>query len=204
MRALLTDARQSAANGIQASATSRDSNGTHLSVADELRAHGVNIRIRGPGGPTRLGQMNETHHADFQNMLSTSYGLVLRGHARWTHRFTETLGACAIPAVLADGWPLPLDHLIDWSEAAIVFLEALALDPRELVRRLPTNPLRILQMRARACELYDSHFAIFAARFDATLRSAVRIVDARARNMSDDEALRTRYAADATPVADKI
>jgi len=115
-------------------------------VRDVLKANRVEIRFN----PSKqMKTINETDRSNFADLLSTDFGLVLRGHMRWSYRFTETICACAIPVILVDGWPLPFDHIIDWSEAAIVLPESLALDPFELVRRLPTDNEVIARMRAR-------------------------------------------------------
>ena len=47
-------------------------------------------------------------------LFDSSYGLVLHGHGRWSYRLMEVLNGEAVPVLLADGWRLPLEEIINW------------------------------------------------------------------------------------------
>ena len=51
-------------------------------------------------------------------MRNATFGLVPRGHSRFSYRFLEVLDHGAVPVVVSDGWRLPFDDIIDWAGAA--------------------------------------------------------------------------------------
>jgi len=139
------------------------------------------------------------HHtaADVQiynDLLNTSYGLVPHGDGRWNYRFSEVIGACAIPVIIADGLTLPFEELIDWKTAAVVLEEAtfmsklnervqgqydgtkayshMLMHPEHLLEHLPTNLDDIQEMRRRVCEINDMYFSSDEKRVTALLKSA--------------------------------
>ena len=65
--------------------------------------------------------------------------------------FSEAVGACSIPVVIADGLTLPCAELVDWDPLVVRVAEAeldAARDVDELLARLPRDPARVLAMRA--------------------------------------------------------
>jgi len=128
----------------------------------------------------------------YNEMLNTSYALVPHGDGRWNYRFSEVVGACAIPVVIADGLTLPFEELIDWRGAAVFLQEetwarsgSLARstgagaagqtsppDASFLLSQLPRDPAQIRKMRQRVCEINDKYFATAEKRITALLQSA--------------------------------
>ena len=51
-------------------------------------------------------------------LTNATFGLVPRGHSRFSYRFLEVLDHGAVPVVVSDGWRLPFDDIIDWAGAA--------------------------------------------------------------------------------------
>lgn len=145
------------------------------------------------GGLQRLKD-NETQR--YQELMDTSYALMLRGVDRWTYRLSEAVGACAIPVFLADGrggygHTMPYEELINWREVSVHLGEILGLqrekdvlkhlqqDPRALVDNLPGDPGTILAMRRRLCEINEQYFATPEKRAEAALRSAAAFLATR-------------------------
>jgi hypothetical protein len=110
---------------------------------------------------------------DFQDLLNTSYGLILAGHGRWSMRLTETVQACAIPVVMADGLTLPYSELINWTSMLFIRSERLATNASALISSLPRDPALIRTMRRRVCQASKFYFETYEKRFTATLRSAL-------------------------------
>jgi len=128
----------------------------------------------------------------YNDLLNTSYALVPHGDGRWNYRFSEVVGACAIPVVIADGLTLPFEELIDWREAAVFLQEdtwarstslprntragttnvSVSLDASFMLSQLPRDPAQIRKMRQRVCEINDKYFATAEKRITALLQSA--------------------------------
>lgn len=51
-------------------------------------------------------------------LRNATFGLVPRGHSRFSYRFLEILDHGAVPVIISDGWRLPFDDIIDWAGAA--------------------------------------------------------------------------------------
>lgn len=109
----------------------------------------------------------------YEELMDTAYALVPGGQSRWTYRFSEAVGACAIPVVMADGLTLPFEDLIDWSQIALVREEALARSAsRKLIESLPTNMTEIWLKRSHLCMINDLYFRTMEKRAVAMLKSA--------------------------------
>lgn len=136
----------------------------------------------------------------FNDLMDTAYALVPHGDGRWNYRFSEVVGACAIPVVMADGVTWPYEQLIDWSQAGVQLQERLAKSPEmlqlarlnstqrrlqahdamvdllahpeALLSQLPKDPEVIRRMRRKVCEINDKYFATPEKRWTAMLRSA--------------------------------
>lgn len=138
----------------------------------------------------------------YSALMDTAYALVPHGDGRWNYRFSEVVGACAIPVVIADGITWPFAELINWSEAAVWVSEDFSrtFDPGssthrrlaearknetvnatpssrfstwDLLRHLPRQPEVIRRMRRRVCEINRKYFSTPEKRWLALLRSAV-------------------------------
>lgn len=137
----------------------------------------------------------------YNDLLDTAYALVPHGDLRWNFRFSEVVGACAIPVVIADGITWPFAQLINWTGASVWpseswevtfnyasldesrmptrrmrsdsnLFESVLLNPQILLRHLPTQPEIIKEMRRRVCEINDAYFKTDEKRVAALLRSA--------------------------------
>jgi len=118
-------------------------------------------------------QYGKQDHDSYNDLMNVSYGLVPHGDGRWNYRFSELVGACAIPVVLADGLTLPFEELIDWKDAAVLLQEdTLSLDPSSLLKQLPRDPAQIQKKRQKICEINDKFFATEEKRVTALLQSA--------------------------------
>lgn len=110
----------------------------------------------------------------YTELYDSAYVLVPRGHGRWTYRFSEAMGACSIPVVMADGLTLPYEEMIDWSRAIIRLPESLAKEGAQaIIDKLPKDPTKIKEMRAEVCRLNDLFFNSMEKRSDAMLHAAV-------------------------------
>merc|ERR1711972_916528 len=74
-----------------------------------------------------LSILTKNDTSRYMDLMDTSYALMLRGVDRWTYRFSEAIGACAIPVFLADGrdfgLTLPFEELVDWRKVTINLAE---------------------------------------------------------------------------------
>jgi len=119
----------------------------------------------------------------FWELADTTYALLPRGHSRWTYRFSETMGTCAIPVILANNWSLPFAPLVNWSEAAIFLDQRYAKNATELLSMLPTDPDVIRKMREKSCEIADRFFVTEEKRINGFLLSAKAVVAKRAQRL---------------------
>ena len=84
----------------------------------------------------------------------------------------EALNGGSIPVILAEGWELPLNELIDWEQISVQRPEALGLDPEALVSSLPRDHLTIEGTRSKVREVYSQIFETQEQRLTSLLRSA--------------------------------
>ena len=85
----------------------------------------------------------------------------------------ECLSGGAIPVIMAEGWCLPYQELIDWEQISVQRPEAMGMDPRALVEGLTRDPERIHATRKRVAEVYEKYLGTYQSRITAMLRSAV-------------------------------
>jgi len=115
----------------------------------------------------------------YEDLMDTAFALLPRGDGLWSFRFSDAVGACAIPVVLADKIILPFEPLVNWTSAALVLPEALAQDREALLAALPRSPAVIKQMRERVCQIRALYFETMERRFDALLRAASAMAQSR-------------------------
>eukprot|EP00435_Cladocopium_sp_Y103_P050442 s775_g15.t1 len=106
------------------------------------------------------------------SLFDSAYGLVLHGHGRWSYRLMEVLNGEAIPVILADGWKLPLDELIDWEKISLLRSEQMACDPAALIESLPRELQRIQHTRQQIRNVYGKFMETQEKRLVALLRAA--------------------------------
>ena len=154
----------------------------HGDWESSVRKHGVVDGCEGCcGAGDALVSWGKMPHARYNRYLRDStFGLVLRGDQRWSHRFTEVLKAGAIPVVLSDGLRLPLEPLVDWARAAIVLPEEDAKDFKRLMRRLcELDAPRKAAMQRAGRTVYELCVATPEAQADCLLRALAMLVERR-------------------------
>ena len=154
----------------------------HGDWENSVRKHGVVDGCEGCcGAGDALVSWGKMPHARYNRYLRDStFGLVLRGDQRWSHRFTEVLKAGAIPVVLSDGLQLPLEPLVDWARAAIVLPEEDAKDFKRLMRRLcELDAPRKAAMQRAGRTVYELCVATPEAQADCLLRALAMLVERR-------------------------
>lgn len=123
----------------------------------------------------------QTGDAHFNMKMDTTYSLLPKGDDRWSLRFSEALGAGAIPVVLAQGLTLPYENIIDWSKAAISLPNSYAGDANKIMAALPTDEETIKKMRHEVYEINRKYFATPEARADAMLLDAAALVQKKGK-----------------------
>nr|XP_002128024.1 exostosin-1-like [Ciona intestinalis] len=111
---------------------------------------------------------------DYQSLLHNStFCMVPRGRRLGSFRFLESLQAACIPVVLANGWKLPFDEVIDWSKASLAWEERLLLQVPGILREVQDN--RIMLLRQQSQFLWDKYFSSM----DVIIRSTLEIIHDR-------------------------
>jgi len=118
----------------------------------------------------------QTGDAKFNQKMNSTYVLLPKGDDRWSLRFSETIGAGAIPVILADGLTLPYEHTIDWSKAAIRLPNSMAENAEDIMKHLPKDKETILKMRKAVYDINRNFFTNPQVRADALLREADAVV----------------------------
>jgi glucuronyl/N-acetylglucosaminyl transferase EXT1 len=95
--------------------------------------------------------------SDFGSLLLDSkFQLVPRGKGLHSHRLLESLAAGSIPVLLADGYVLPFDDIIDWSNAIVRVAEAEWRQIPKILRAL--LPRRIHELQCNCLFIYRNFF----------------------------------------------
>lgn len=118
---------------------------------------------------------NETARQQYMESLNSTFVLIPRGDNRWSYRFSEAIGACAIPVIIADGLQLPFGELIDWKAAAVFIPESEASDVVSVLRRLPPKEAWD-RMLSQVCRINEAYFASQRKRTRALLNAAASVV----------------------------
>lgn len=105
------------------------------------------------------GRLSNTDQYD--ELLDSTFGLVPKGDERWSFRFLETVGAGAIPVIVADGLTLPFENLVDWEQIVVRVPEADVLKMesfKDLLAVLPQDPQEIERRQKLLVEANDKWF----------------------------------------------
>lgn len=95
---------------------------------------------------------------DYDELLGNStFCLVPRGRRLGSFRFLESLRASCIPVVMANGWVLPFEEVIDWSTALLNFDEKLRFQVPIRLKQISDE--QIFDMRQQGIFLYHSYFS---------------------------------------------
>jgi hypothetical protein len=125
----------------------------------------------------RMWNVNQqTGDHRFNEKMNTTYALLPKGDDRWSLRFSEAIGAGAIPVIIADGLTLPYENIIDWSKASIRLPNVAAQDADQIMQALPTDKATIMKMRNEVYDINRKYFATKEARADAMLLDAAALV----------------------------
>ncbi len=97
-------------------------------------------------------------HDDYGDLLSRSnFALVPRGDALFSYRLAEVMSFGCIPIILSDGWVLPFDRIVPWSDIALrVHADAVAHLPQVLAS---FTTKEIVSRQQRVLATYAQHFA---------------------------------------------
>jgi len=109
-----------------------------------------------------IDRSKDSYDQAYVDLLRRSlFAFVPRGDCNFSYRLLEVMSFGCIPVVLSDGWVLPFDHVIDWSEISLEFPEA---EIPSVIHRLRTvSPRRVAAMQAAIREVYTQRFASMAA-----------------------------------------
>lgn len=100
---------------------------------------------------------NEGVGRAFEILAKTSaFSAVGRGDNLFSYRLSEVMACGSIPVIYADDWLLPFgDHLINWTEAAVVIREADTLQTINILSQIPTE--QRCRMRQKALDIYRKY-----------------------------------------------
>lgn len=130
----------------------------------------------------RMWNVNQqTGDKKFNMKMNSTYVLLPKGDDRWSLRFSETLGAGAIPVILADGLTMPYEDIIDWSKAAIRLPNNFANNADDIMKKLPTDEKTIMKMREAVYDIQKTYFASPETRADAMLMEAEAFIQKGAK-----------------------
>eukprot|EP00966_Prymnesium_polylepis_P314399 7265195-Prymnesium_polylepis.1 len=111
---------------------------------------------------------------DYDALLANSlFAFVLEGDLPWSYRLLEVVSAGCIPVIVMDRWVvLPLHHLIDWQQCAVL---AHIDDFAETLASLPRDPRVQDAMRQRLARAYQA----FLATRQLQVRAVLDILESR-------------------------
>ncbi|CAK8998443.1 unnamed protein product [Durusdinium trenchii] len=109
---------------------------------------------------------------DYHSLFNSAYSLILHGHGRWSYRLMEALNGGAIPVIMADGWRLPFDELVDWEQISVQRPESMSETPEELIESLTRNATSIKATKQRIDLVYQKLMISQEIRLLSLLRSA--------------------------------
>jgi len=160
-------------NGFQKSSTVRSDLSKAFSGYKGRSDVAVEFLAENHAGTSQFDRYSQADKDRFQELTNTSFFLNPHGDNRYMNGFASTLGACAVPVIMADGLTLPFEELIDWSKASVRVPEKVAKQgPDAVLNALPADQLKIGSMRKEACRIYDEHFSTIERRIDSMLKAA--------------------------------
>ena len=117
----------------------------------------INI-IKGSDHSKKIDAIRGLEDNLYTDLLDNSmFGIVARGDALFSYRLLETLSRGAIPIIISDGWVLPFDRTIDWSECSLRFhQEAIDAIPF-IIEKLQDR--RIIELQSNALMNYNKYFS---------------------------------------------
>ena len=74
----------------------------------------------------------------FELLHDSKFGLVPRGDAMFSYRLMETMAMGVVPIIISDGWQLPFEDMLDWSEFSIRILQEMHIPVRRFDRMMFT------------------------------------------------------------------
>ena len=124
----------------------------------------------------RIDAENGASDGAYEELLDRSlFSFVPRGDALFSYRLLEAMARGSIPVILADGWVLPFDRLLDWDAIALrVHHDAVAQIP-DILRSLRQDEIE----RRQACvrRAYAERFCGLGAIVEAMLAEAERVLE---------------------------
>ena len=92
----------------------------------------------------------------FELLENSKFGLVPRGHAMFSYRLMETMAMGVVPIIISDGWQLPFEDMLDWSEFSIRVRED---DISTLSSIIEAHRDRACEMSAKVYDVYHKYMA---------------------------------------------
>ena len=102
----------------------------------------------------------------FDLLYTSKFGLVPRGDAMFSYRLMETMAMGVVPIIISDGWQLPFEDMLDWSEFSIRVRED----------DISTLPSVIEAYRDKACEMSAKVYDVYH-KYMATPKAIVEAID---------------------------
>ena len=113
----------------------------------------------------------------YEELIDRSvFSLVPRGDALFTYRMLEVMARGSIPIILADGWVLPLDRVIDWDRISLRFHHDAVPQIPEILRSL--SEAEILSMQAGVKLAYEERLSGLPAIVNSLLEEAELLLEA--------------------------
>ncbi|XP_039258887.2 exostosin-1b-like [Styela clava] len=115
-----------------------------------------------------LADNEEYEKWDYAELLHNStFCMVPRGRRLGSFRFLESLQAACIPLVLANGWKLPFEEVIDWSKAMIPWEERLLLQVPSMIREIDMDSIMLMKQQSQF--LWNTYFSTVSNIVQTTL-----------------------------------
>ncbi len=106
----------------------------------------------------RLDASRGVGDADYQALLERSvFAFVPRGDALFSYRLLEVLSFGCIPIILSDGWVLPLDRTVRWSDVCYSMHREALTDCMNFLKEISIE--EVSARRERVMHTYTQHFA---------------------------------------------
>ena len=103
-----------------------------------------------------------------QYLCESNFAIVPRGDALFSYRLLEVISYGCIPVIISDGWVLPFDRQIDWSEISYILHEG---SIRDYIPYLKSIPHDEITKRQKLIErTYLKYFIDLSAILRATLQ----------------------------------